>query len=182
MHRTVLLVAFTAGIIALARTASVPSATGAADGARPAGASLTLWYRRPARDWVEALPIGNGRLGAMVFGGVPIERLQLNEDTLYAGGPYDPANPEALAALAEARRLVFEGRYTDADALIGKKMLATPVRQMPYEPVGSLLLTFAGLEDGPAVADYRRDPGLDTAIAESSDSRRPTRLRREGFP
>ena len=57
---------------------------------------LRLWYRQPANEWTEALPLGNGRLGAMVFGGVARERLQLNEDTLYAGGPYDPSNPEAL--------------------------------------------------------------------------------------
>jgi alpha-L-fucosidase 2 len=59
--------------------------------------ALRLWYRQPAAQWVEALPVGNGRLGAMVFGGVEKERLQLNEDTLWAGGPYDPNNPEALA-------------------------------------------------------------------------------------
>ena len=69
---------------------------------------LVLWYDKPATQWVEALPIGNGRLGAMVFGGTENERLQLNEDTLYGGGPYDPNNLEALKALPEARRLIFE--------------------------------------------------------------------------
>src|SRR5215471_6788238 len=69
---------------------------------------LVLWYDKPATQWVEALPVGNGRLGAMVFGGTENERLQLNEDTLYAGGPYDPDNPEALDAIPEARRLIFE--------------------------------------------------------------------------
>src|SRR6266545_1491765 len=69
----------------------------------PPDEPLSLWYRRPARLWVEALAIGNGRLGAMVYGGVERERIQLNEDTLWAGGPYDPNNPEALAALPEAR-------------------------------------------------------------------------------
>src|SRR5688500_13437328 len=62
-------------------------------------APLRLWYRQPEEAWTEALPVGNGRIGAMVFGGVTRERLQLNEDTLYAGGPYDPAHPDALAAL-----------------------------------------------------------------------------------
>ena len=71
---------------------------------------LVLWYEKPATQWVEALPVGNGRLGAMVFGGTASERLQLNEDTLYAGGPYDPNNRDALAALPEARRLIFEGQ------------------------------------------------------------------------
>src|SRR5438105_12079769 len=76
---------------------------------------LTLWYRRPATEWVQALAIGNGRVGAMVFGGIDHERLQLNEGTLWAGGPYDPNNPEALAALPEARRLVFAAKYQEAD-------------------------------------------------------------------
>jgi alpha-L-fucosidase 2 len=70
---------------------------------------LKLWYDKPAGQWVEALPVGNGRLGAMVFGGVDQERLQLNEGTLWAGGPYDPSSPQALQALPEARRLIFEG-------------------------------------------------------------------------
>src|ERR1041385_2598314 len=80
-------------------------------------AELKLWYDRPAARWVEALPVGNGRLAAMVFGGTASERLQLNEDTLYAGGPYDPTNPDALAALPEARRLIFEGKYKEANDL-----------------------------------------------------------------
>src|ERR1700674_744983 len=96
---------------------------------------LVLWYDRPASQWVEALPIGNGRLGAMVFGGSANEHLQLNEDTLYAGGPYDPNNPEALRALPEARRLIFAGKYKEASDLIGKEMMAHPIKQMPYEPV-----------------------------------------------
>src|SRR6266571_2515950 len=103
---------------------------------------LSLWYRRPARQWVEALAVGNGRLGAMVFGGINRERLQLNEDTLWAGGPYDPNNPEALAALPEARRLVLAGQYHEADRLVNSKMIARPRGQMPYETIGSLMLSF----------------------------------------
>src|SRR5580692_3568217 len=74
---------------------------------------LVLWYRQPAAftNWTAALPIGNGRLGAMIFGGTAHERIQLNEDTLWAGGPYDPSNPEALASLPEARKLIFDGKY-----------------------------------------------------------------------
>ena len=123
---------------------------------------LSLWYRRPAGQWVEALPVGNGRLGAMVFGDVNHERLQLNEDTLWAGGPYDPNSPDALAALPEVRRLIFNGKYTDAADLIGQKMMARPLRQMSYETLGDLLLTFP---DVAAVDEYRRDLNLDTAIA-----------------
>jgi alpha-L-fucosidase 2 len=123
---------------------------------------LSLWYRRPAAQWVEAMAIGNGRLGAMVFGGVTNERLQLNEDTLWAGGPYDPANPGALAALPEARRLIFAGKYAEAQEVIGQDMMAKPLREMPYQTVGDLLLTFPTTN---AVKNYRRELNLDTAIA-----------------
>ena len=75
---------------------------------------LSLWYRQPATKWTEALPVGNGRIGAMVFGGVNGERLQLNEDTLWGGGPYDPVNTNGLAALPEVRRLVWDGKYRQA--------------------------------------------------------------------
>src|SRR5436309_5449289 len=116
--------------------------------------ALTIWYKQPAQKWVEALPVGNGRLGAMVFGGVTNERLQLNEDTLWAGGPYDPNSPEALAALPEARRLVFAGKYSEADRLVNAKMIARPRGQMPYETVGDLVLTFPEVQ---SVSEYRRD-------------------------
>ena len=74
-------------------------------GAQVAEGRLSLWYRAPAKKWTEALPVGNGRLGAMIFGGVGLEHLQLNEGTLWAGGPYDPSNTNALAALPKARRI-----------------------------------------------------------------------------
>jgi len=75
----------------------------------PPEGRLTLWYRQPANQWVEALPIGNGRLGAMVFGGVEDKRIQLNEDTVWEGGPYEPSNPEALEALPKVREQIFSG-------------------------------------------------------------------------
>ncbi len=127
--------------------------------------SLLLWYDRSAAEWTEALPIGNGRLGAMVFGGARNEQLQLNEDTLYAGSPYDPSNPEALKALPEARRLIFESRYKDAHDLIGAKMMAQPIKQMPYEPVGDLKLEFAGHD---SATGYIRKLDLNTAIVNVS--------------
>lgn len=126
---------------------------------------LKLWYDKPAGQWVEALPVGNGRLGAMVFGGVENERLQLNEGTLWAGGPYDPSSPEALKALPEARRLIFEGKYREAHGLIGAKMMARPLKQMPYEPVGDLKLSFPKTGE---VTDYRRELDLDMAIARTT--------------
>jgi alpha-L-fucosidase 2 len=130
--------------------------------ALPPAEPLSLWYRQPAVQWVEALAVGNGRLGAMVFGGIDKERLQLNEDTLYAGGPYDPTHDEALKALPEARRLIFAGKYREANELVGAKMMARPLGQMPYQTVGDLLLAFPETEK---VTDYRRDLNLDTATA-----------------
>jgi|GEM_PF-2030679 len=94
--------------------------------AQPQVGPLSLWYRQPAKQWVEALAVGNGRLGAMVFGGIAQERIQLNEDTLWAGGPYDPANPDAIEALPKVRELIFAGRYREAQNLISQKMMAKP--------------------------------------------------------
>ncbi|HSA02581.1 MAG TPA: glycoside hydrolase family 95 protein, partial [Candidatus Paceibacterota bacterium] len=124
--------------------------------------SLVLWYREPARQWTEALPVGNGRLGAMVFGGAETERLQINEDTLWAGGPYDPTHDDALPALPEARRLIFAGEYEAAHRLVGEKMMARPLRQMPYQTVGDLFLEFPGHNQP---LDYRRQLDLDTALS-----------------
>jgi alpha-L-fucosidase 2 len=133
-----------------------------ANAARTRGENaLTLWYRQPAARWVEALPVGNGRLGAMVFGGTNRERLQLNEDTLWAGGPYDPVNPTAREALPEVRRLVFAGEYRKASELVDEKVMARPLRQLPYQTVGDLRLEFPNIG---AVEDYRRSLDLDGAL------------------
>ncbi len=127
-----------------------------------ASPDLMLRYTRPAAEWVEALPVGNGRLGAMVFGGIHQERLQLNEDTLWAGGPYDPANPEALTALPEIRRLIAAGDHEAAQKLTQQKFMAKPMTQMPYQTVGDLMFTFSG---GEPAASYSRELNLDTAVA-----------------
>lgn len=139
---------------------------------------LLLWYDKPATEWTEALPVGNGRLGAMIFGGQAGDQLQLNEDTLYAGSPYDPNNPEALKALPEARRLIFEGRYKEAHELIGAKMMAQPIKQVPYQPIGDLRLTFPGHEN---VTNYSRRLDLNSATATVSYRIDGTTFTREVF-
>jgi alpha-L-fucosidase 2 len=139
---------------------------------------LSLWYRQPATKWVEALPVGNGRIGAMVFGGVQQERLQLNEDTLWGGGPYDPVNPEAKAALPEVRQLVFAGNYGDAAKLVGQKVISRPASQMPYETAGDLMLTFP---DAGLVENYRRDLNLDRAVTTIEYTENSTRFSRQVF-
>jgi alpha-L-fucosidase 2 len=140
--------------------------------AAESSADVTLWYNQPAERWLEALPIGNGRLGCMVFGGVENERLQLNESSLWSGGPYDNDNPEALEALPKVRQLLFAGKYSEAQELADKKLICKGVgtglassAKMPYgsyQTLGDLKLKF----DGPAKADdYRRELNLDTAVA-----------------
>ncbi len=149
------------------------------DAAEPANSNPNLlWYDKPAAKWVEALPVGNGHLGAMIFGGVTHERLQLNEDTLWAGGPYDPVNPEAKEALPEVRQLINEGKYREAARLISAKVMAKPLSQMPYQTVGDLLLTFPGSTN---IEDYRRDLNLDTATATVTYTSDGVRFTREVF-
>jgi len=149
----------------LGTAAILPFASSIIRGVSVPADRLLLWYDKPASEWTEALPIGNGRLGAMIFGGPANEQLQLNEDTLYAGSPYDPNNPEALKALPEARRLIFDGKYKEAHDLVGAKMMAQPIKQMPYEPLGDLKLSF---HDHDNITNYRRQLDLDTAIATTS--------------
>ena len=135
-----------------------------------------LWYRAPANVWTEALPVGNGRLGAMVFGGTTRERLQINEDTLWAGGPYSQVNPEALPNLERVRELIFAGRFAEAEALAEAKLMGKPIKQMPYQPAADLWLDF----DLPSpVADYRRELDLDAAIATTRFSAGDVTLTRE---
>src|ERR1041385_2537454 len=160
----------------LAAAATLPFASSILKAA-PAD-DLRLWYDKPASEWTEALPIGNGRLGAMIFGGTATERIQLNEDPLYAGSPYDPNNPEALKALPEARRLIFEGKYKEAHDLVGAKMMAQPIKQMPYEPIGDLNLSFANHDD---VTFYRRQLDLNTAIARTYYENDVATFKREIF-
>jgi len=124
------------------------------------GNPAVLWYDHPAQQWTEALPIGNGRIGAMVFGGTSQERLQLNEGTLWAGGPYDPVNPDAKVALPEVRQLVFDGKYREAARLLSAKVMAKPLSEMPYQTVGNLTLSFPATTN---VDGYRRELNLDTA-------------------
>ncbi|MEV0847685.1 glycoside hydrolase N-terminal domain-containing protein [Streptomyces sp. NPDC049954] len=144
----------------------------------PSREPLVAWYDKPAREWLEALPVGNGRLGAMVFGGTDVERLQLNENSVWAGQPHDYDNPEALAALPEIRRLVFADEWSRAQELIDQHVIGRPAAQLPYQPVGDLTLTFAGPGE---VRDYRRELDLDTATVRTRYVRDGVRHTREVF-
>jgi alpha-L-fucosidase 2 len=146
------------------------------------GAEVELWYKQPARSWVEALPVGNGRLGAMVFGGVPTERLQLNEDTLWLGGPQDSDNPAALAALPKIRELLFAGKYGEAQHLTNHTQICKPGSDAlfgSYSTLGELEIEFT---DHDSPEDYRRELSLDDAIVRVSYRIGDAKYRRETFP
>ncbi len=125
-----------------------------------AAASDVLWYRQEAANWNEALPIGNGRLGGMVFGGLA-DHIQLNEDTVWAGEKRDRNNPEAAKNLPEVRRLLFAGMPHEAEVLADKTIISTPRRLPPYQTMGDLRI---GFSDPGAVTNYRRELDLDTGI------------------
>jgi alpha-L-fucosidase 2 len=129
--------------------------------AEPPG-PLTLWYKQPAVHWVEALPVGNGRMGAMVFGGTAQEHIQFNEDTLWTGQPHEYQHEGAVKFLPELRRLLAEGKQKEAHELGMKEFMSVPLRQKAYQPCGDLWLDFAGHE---AATDYVRTLDLDSAIA-----------------
>ena len=122
----------------------------------------TLWYDSPAKIWLEALPLGNSHMGAMVYGGTAIEEIQLNEESFWSGGPHHNNSPRSLQRLPEVRRLIFEGREKEAEDIINKDFITGP-HGMRYLTLGSLRLRFA---DGQApVKDYRRELNLAKALS-----------------
>jgi alpha-L-fucosidase 2 len=123
---------------------------------------LKLWYTQPASTWNEALPVGNGRLGAMVFGGINHERIQLNEETVWSGRKEDFVNPRALKSLPVVRKLLFEGKYAEAQKLAQTDLMGNKTRPSSYQTLGDLHFQF---DHASAVTDYRRDLDLETAVS-----------------
>ncbi|WP_431918322.1 glycosyl hydrolase family 95 catalytic domain-containing protein [Nonomuraea jabiensis] len=157
-------------------TAAARAASAAPPEVRAAN-DLALWYDESAgTEWLRALPIGNGRLGAMVFGNVDTERLQLNEDTIWAGGPYDQSNPKGAAALGQIRQLVFQNQWSQAQTLVDQNMLGNPSAQLAYQPVGDLRLTFGSAA---GVSEYNRFLDLTTATTTVTYLQNGVRYRRE---
>ncbi|ATC63712.1 hypothetical protein CMV30_06960 [Nibricoccus aquaticus] len=124
---------------------------------------LELWYTKPASHWNEALPIGNGRLGAMVFGGLTEERLQLNEDSLWSGKPHAYQNEGAAKFLPELRRLLAEGKQKEAEDLATREFMSEPLRQENYQPLADLLLHFPASHA--TATNYHRELDLDAALS-----------------
>jgi alpha-L-fucosidase 2 len=140
--------------------------------------NLTMWYDKPAVYWEEALPIGNGSLGAMLYGTPSLEEVQLNEETVSTGSPYENYNPNAKAHLAEMRELIFQGRSPEAQKLAEKYILSENGFGQPYQAVGDLWLKFAGHEK---FTDYRRELDLDKAVTTTSYTVNGVRYKREAF-
>jgi len=125
---------------------------------------LKLWYTKPAKLWVEALPVGNGRLGAMVYGDPSMELIQLNENTVWAGSPYRNDNPDAREALPEVRKLIFDGKFKEAHDIVNQKFISKISNGMPYETMGNLRLVFPGHEN---FSDYYRELDIEKAVVSS---------------
>jgi alpha-L-fucosidase 2 len=121
-----------------------------------------LQYDRPAEQWTEALPVGNGRLGCMVFGGVDEARYQFNEDSLWSGKPHDYAHPGASEHLNEIRSLLFAGKRHEAEQLAQRVFMSVPLHQCAYQPFGDVVIDFHNRE---RATDYRRSLDLRTGTA-----------------
>lgn len=124
--------------------------------------NLRLWYNKPAADWNEALPLGNGRLGAMVFGIPSIEHLQLNEETIWAGSPNNNAHEVAPEVLQEIRKLIFDKKYVEAQKLANEKLMSKKNHGMPYQTMGDLFISFPGHDK---YTNYYRDLDISDALA-----------------
>ena len=140
-----------------------------------AAQDMTLWYSTPAEAWVEALPVGNSRMGAMIFGGVDRERIQLNDETFWAGRPHNNNNPEGIKHLPEIRQLIFDGKEKEAEKLIDQYYM-TPHHGMSYLTLGSLYINF---KHNGVAADYRRQLDIADAVSEVSYKVGDVSFRRE---
>lgn len=126
------------------------------------GREMTLWYRQPAEKWLEAMPMGNGILGAMVFGGVARERIALNEGTFWSSRPHDYDNPEAIRYFPILRDLIAQGKFQEAERTADEHFFGVPAAQQAFQPLGDLLLSFDGVEK---FSDYRRELDMQTGVA-----------------
>ncbi len=147
------------------------------DGGANPGGKYMLWYQKPATVWEEALPLGNGQLGAMIFGGIADERIQLNESTLWDGYPLDPNDPSSLENLPEVRKLLFEGKNNEAVALAGKHMMGKPKGVKPFQSLGELWFDTPISE----ASGYVRSLNLGTAIAQTDFVSEGVKYSREAF-
>ena len=139
---------------------------------------LTLWSSQPAQEWVEALPIGNGRLGAMIFGGTAQERIQFNEDSVWQGEPHDYAHQGAHRSLGRIRNLLWQGKQTEAEQLAMDEFMSDPLRQKAYQALADVTIDCPDIGE---VSDYRRELNLDSAVSTVEFISNGVRHTREAF-
>lgn len=140
---------------------------------------MRLWYDHPSGEvWENALPLGNGRLGAMVYGNVDTERIALNEATLWSGSPNQNNNPKALSALPSIRKLIFEGLFKKAENLANEVIISKKSQGQMFEPVGDLKIAF---DEGTAYNEYKRTLNLDSALSTTTYVQNEVRFKREVF-
>jgi len=143
----------------------------------PSSQAIVLWYRQPANQWLQAMPLGNGMIGAMIFGGVPQERIALNESSFWSGRPHNYDDPEAGKYFSQIRDLVFADKFQEAEKLANAHFYGIPKAQEAYQPIGDLLLSFPDDK----VADYRRELDMETGIARVSYRSGDALITREAF-
>ena len=174
-RRSAALVLAIAGLAVSSGVGARALQAGAEEASNPA---TRIWYAHPADKWENALPVGNGRLGAMVFGKTDEEQIQINEETYWSGGPYSTTVQGGYKALPEIRKLIFDGELIRAHRLFGRSLMGNPVEQQKYQSLGSLVLRLAGRGE---VKTYRHELDLDTAIATTTYEQGGVRYTREVF-
>ena len=175
--RLVALVAATLSLfafVAASRTAGQSASSKAPPASDP---GMVLWYRQPATAWLQAMPLGNGMIGAMVFGGVPQERIALNESTFWSGRPHNYDNAEAFQYFPQIRDLVFADKFQEAEKIANDHFWGVPKAQEAYQPIGDLLLSFADAN----FTGYRRELDMETGVAKVSYRSEGAVITREAF-
>ncbi len=150
MRNKILLVSCLATTILQSRAQSIPIKN-----------DMKIWYRQPAKKWLEAMPIGNGYMGAMVFGGTSQERIALNESSFWSGLPHDYNDPNAIKYFPQIRQLVVDEKFQEAEKMADAHFFGIPIAQQAYEPIGDLFLSFDGMDK---IEDYRRELNMETGL------------------
>ncbi len=138
---------------------------------------MVLWYRQPAEQWLQAMPLGNGMIGVMVFGGVPQERIALNESSFWSGRPHDYDDTNAFNYFPQIRDLVFADKFQEAERMVNDHFYGIPKAQEAFQPIGDLLLSFGSTN----FTDYRRELDMETGVAKVSYRSGDAVITREAF-
>jgi alpha-L-fucosidase 2 len=174
----VFIIAAACAAVLIGAKSACPAGSAQGEAQEPRWSALKIWADHPAAKWENALPVGNGRLGAMIFGKTDEEQIQLNEETYWTGGPYSTVVEGGARVLPEIQRLVFGGNLRMAHILFGRSLMGYPVEQQKYQSLGNLVLAFSSKDP---VGDYRHELDLDTAVVTTSYSLGGVRFIREAF-